>query len=243
MGTEFTSEQFSRAYPEGIEHTYWNRARNRVILRYAKRFKIESILDVGCGKGIVTSFLFNSGIDITGVDMGAPSQSGTGSCKIYYNTAAGNLPAELRNKIQIISLFDVIEHIENPREFLEQIVEGFPNLKYLLITVPGRNELWSNFDDYYGHYRRYTLESIGKEMGDCGFKIIFSRYFFHILYPLIRMNNMILKNRDLNIRAPKNRISLIIHKAASALFYLELFIIPGFIRGSSIIAVCAKIKN
>ncbi len=243
MGTEFNKQQFLQAYPAGIEDTYWNRARNRIILNIARRYKLNNILDVGCGRGIVTSYLHKSGLSVIGVDMGSPSSSAKTGCAIYYNTEAGDLPDDIRKQVQAITLFDVIEHIEHPREFLKRLTEQFPNLEYLMITVPARRELWTNFDNYYGHFRRYTLQSVKKEVEDSGFNIIFSRYFFHILYPLIRMNNIFFKNRDIDIKAPEGLFSRMIHKASASLFYSEIFLVPGRVRGSSIVAVCKKTKT
>jgi SAM-dependent methyltransferase len=240
MATEFNREQFSQAYSDGIEGSYWNIARKKIIRRYIRKHKLNSILDVGCGRGIVTSYLHKAGLQITGADLGAPSPADLGSLKIYYNTDALELPEDFRNTINTITLFDVIEHVENPVSFIKSLSLKYPNLKNLVITVPARKELWTNFDDYYGHFRRYTLQTLSKEIEDSGFEITFSRYFFHILYILIRLNNLLVKQRDINFKPPKGLLSNLVNKIMGTKFYFETFVVPGNVLGSSIICICKK---
>ena len=240
MKTEFNTEQFSNAYADGMENSYWNLARKRIILKYLKKYNLSNILDVGCGRGIVTSYLYSTGIKITGVDLGDSSRVDNSTLTIYYNTDATKLEEKVRTSIETISLFDVIEHISDPVGFIKNLTQHFPNLKNLVITIPARKELWSNFDDYYGHFRRYDLQMIKKELEDSGFNLAFSRYFFHILYFLIRLNNLLVKNRDINFNPPKSTVSLFINKIMATLFYLETMLIPGKFVGSSIICICSK---
>jgi hypothetical protein len=240
MNTEFNKDQFSNAYADGMENSYWNLARKRIILRYIKKYKLSNVLDIGCGRGIVTSYLYSAGIKISGVDPGNSSRVDKTSLTIHYNTDATALREELRASIETISLFDVIEHIAEPVAFIKNLTQHFPNLKNLIVTVPARKELWSNFDDYYGHFRRYDLEIIKTEVEESGFTLIFSRYFFHILYFLIRINNLIIKNRDINFNPPKGKLSLFINKIMAILLYSETLMTPGEIIGSSIICICKK---
>jgi SAM-dependent methyltransferase len=240
MKTEFNKDQFSNAYADGMEDSYWNLARKRIIFKFIKKYKLSNILDVGCGRGIVTSYLYHAGVQITGVDLGDSSRVDKTNLTIYYNTDATKLPEQLRAGVDTISLFDVIEHISGPVGFIKNLTQNFPNLKNLIITVPARKELWSNFDDYYGHFRRYDLQMLKKEIEDSGFTLIFSRYFFHILYFLIRINNLLIKNRDINFNPPKSKLSLVINKIMAGIFYIETLITPGKLVGSSIICICSK---
>jgi len=240
MATEFNREQFSQAYSDGIEGSYWNIARKKVILYYIRKFKLNNILDVGCGRGLVTSYLHKAGLQITGADLGDPSPANLGSLKIYYNADALELPESLRSTIETITLFDVIEHVKDPVLFLKNLSSKYPNLKNIVITVPARKELWTNFDDYYGHFRRYTLQTVQKDAEDSGFQVTYSRYFFHILYILIRLNNLLIKQRDIDFKPPKGLLSNVVNRIMGAIFYLETFIIPGKLLGSSIICICRK---
>lgn len=59
-------------------------------------------------------------------------------------------------RADVISLFDVLEHIENDRDALADIVDQYlvPG-GYLIITVPAYNRLFTRHDTALGHHRRY----------------------------------------------------------------------------------------
>ena len=241
MSTEFYNDEYSQAYPDGIEKNYWNLARKKTILSVVRKFNLDNLLDVGCGRGIVTGYLFSNKINVTGVELGMTTPIENTGVKIMYNTDATTLPEETRSKFKTISLFDVIEHIEKPVEFIQLLSDKFRNVESLIITVPARQELWTNFDDYYGHFRRYTLESLQSELKQSGFRIKSCGYFFHSLYYMIRVSNMINKKRELKFDPPKG-LSLIIHKFFGSLLFLESKLLPGKMLGSSVICVAEKIK-
>ena len=70
MDTEFNKEQFDSIYPQGIENHYWNNARNKLLKNILKKSgAVKNILEVGCGKGIVTEYLLHNGFGINGVEL------------------------------------------------------------------------------------------------------------------------------------------------------------------------------
>jgi 2-polyprenyl-3-methyl-5-hydroxy-6-metoxy-1,4-benzoquinol methylase len=240
MSTEFNTEQFNNAYADGIENSYWQIARKKLVLRILHKYKLNNILDVGCGRGIVIAYLYKAGLNITGVDLGSPVKQDSVDVKIFYNTNAVDLPESFKETVETITMFDVIEHIEQPVDFINSLDEAYPNLKNLVITVPARKELWTNFDDAYGHFRRYTIKSLKQEINQTNFEIIYSRYIFHILYFLIRINNLIVKQRELIFKPPKNSFSIFINKFMGTLFYKESIVLPGKLFGSSVLCICKK---
>jgi len=244
MTSAFNERQFSDEMADGIENLWWYVARNRIILKYIKKFKLDNILDIGCGRGIVTSYLYNSGINITGVELGVttPIDKKSG-LKIYFNTDALDLPEDVSNSIKTIAMFDVLEHIEDPVGFLKSVCDKFPNVKNLVMCVPARKELWTNYDVYYGHFRRYNFKLMQDEMAKAGFKIDYNRYFYNALYFLIGMNNIIKKSRHVKLTPPANIISKGINKLAISLLSLEAFLAPKNMVGSSMLCVCTKINK
>ena len=78
-------------------------------------------------------------------------------------------------------LLDVIEHIEDDREFLRTIRSAFSNCQCVIVTVPARPEAWSEWDEYYGHFRRYSPETLRKTLSAIG-GCVYVRYFFRSLY-------------------------------------------------------------
>ena len=79
---------------------------------------------------------------------------------------------EIIDTYDVITMFDVLEHIENDRSFLKRIVELMNNNGLLIIAVPSLNFLYGNRDYVTGHYRRYDYHQL---------KFLFKEMNFHTL--------------------------------------------------------------
>lgn len=237
--TEFEGDQFKFAYPDGIDGNFWNFARNKILLNKVQKLKNRGkILDIGCGRAVVADHLFKNGIDILGVELGKTTPINDSKVKVLYETNAFELEQTLREQIHTITLFDVLEHIDEPVAFLTAIRTKFPNLKNILLTVPAFNELWSDFDDYYGHIKRYDRKKLEEEVDQAKMKVNESTYFFNSLYVAIRISNLLNKGkRQLKFTAPQGFVSKLINRVIGYCFYLEFFILPKSIKGSSLFAV------
>jgi hypothetical protein len=236
-GSAFTKEQFNKIYPEGIGNHYWNHARNRIIRWFLNKHRLNAgkIIEIGCGRGVVLDFLRKSGMNCLGAELGDPEPISETRDYIYTKTDAFELQAELRQSFDTVLLFDVIEHIENPSEFLFSIQQKFVNAKYLVITVPARQELWTNYDAFNGHYKRYNLSDL-KDLSTPGFSLVEARYFNHLLYPVFWIFAMFIKKRGTDIKAPVG-ISILFHRIISILLQIDFYLFPSRLFGTSIIAV------
>jgi hypothetical protein len=238
--TQFDDDEFASAYPDGIENHYWNRARNRVIADYVARYDLNDIVDVGCGRGIVASFLHARGIRVTGIEKGRARPMPGNGAPIRFETDATAVSAEQAAGVKTLALFDVIEHLEHPTPFLKALARAFPDADRLIVTVPARAELWTNFDDHYGHFRRYTLPQLRAEMEAAGFRLVTQRYFFHTLYALIRVSNLFFKQRREIKVVPPTGAGAAAHALLAALLRWERLLVPGRVVGSSIICVARR---
>lgn len=239
METQYNDDQYQANYPDGIENNYWNVGRNKTILSVIGKYGINNIMDVGCGRGIVTSYLYEHGVNITGVELGQATPIRKTGCKILYNTDVMAVPKEERDAVKALTFFDVIEHIEDPKAFVSSVGQHYAKHEYIIITVPARKELWSNYDVFYGHYRRYDLKMTKDFFDGLGYEIVENRYFFHALYLLIRMSNFIRTDRELKYVSPVG-VSKLIQAFIGTLFYLERFFVPGKVLGSSVLCVAKK---
>ncbi|HRH37310.1 MAG TPA: class I SAM-dependent methyltransferase [Flavobacteriales bacterium] len=238
--TEFDHDQFDEAYPPGIERSWWHVARNRTIVRVLKSHvpRNASILEIGCGTGIVTRQLREAGWNAKGVELGAPKNGLHVPEHLFLSTDAFALPENVRTGIDTLVLFDVIEHIEDAPAFLRALLGAFPNAQRVAVTVPARKELWTTFDDHFGHFRRYTRPMLRAEFSAAGLATEHVSYFFHALHPAIALNNL-LRGRERNIRfhAPALGSASTINGMVGRLFAWESQLLPGALPGSSIIAV------
>ncbi|CAA0098534.1 Uncharacterised protein [Halioglobus japonicus] len=164
MNTTFSDQQFELCYPEGIQFHWWNIARNRLLASILQREAGDNsvFLEVGCGRGPVVKGLREYGLNVHGVELADVQPIEGMQSFVDSGIDACDLPLERRSEITGLLLLDVIEHLPDPEQFLSKLVDSFPNLSVVIITVPTRKEIWSNFDDFYGHYRRYTLEMLNE---------------------------------------------------------------------------------
>ncbi len=236
--TEFNAEQFLSIYPLGIEKHYWTRARNFIIEKELKKSHLRNkkLLEIGCGRGIVVNFLRERGIDCYGVDLAPVDEIFRISQYIFPDRDFEDLSVDFRNSIEVILLLDVIEHIPDEIVFLKRIKVNFPNAKYLLITVPARMELWSNYDEYNGHYRRYNIENIEPVMKNGNWEMLRLQYIFHSLYLPALLLIQTVKDRRTQITPPQG-IFIFFHFMFSWFFLFEYILVFKKLVGTSIIGV------
>jgi SAM-dependent methyltransferase len=233
--THFTAQQYQESYPPGIEHHFWHRARNGIIAAtlFQTGMAAGRWLEIGCGTGIVIDHLRREGIDCIGCDLAdAPILD---TVREFVSPATGflDLPVETRSKIDGVLLCDVLEHVPDAASLLTAIRDALPALRCVLVTVPARRELWSVWDDHYGHYRRYNRPSLYAELGRAGLHPIFIRYFFHALYGAMYLTR---QKRSEKIEAPQSSLP---HRLIGAAFRAEYKLLPCWLPGTSLIAAAS----
>ncbi len=237
MESIFSKEQFDHIYPDGIENHYWNFARNRILMNFIKSNKLlkAKILEIGCGRGIVVNDLRRWGLDVYGVELANTKAIDLGIKKyLYLNTDALHLSESFRKSIEIICLLDVLEHIEKPEDFLTQLKNSYPNVKGFILTLPARQELYSNYDEFNRHFLRYNRKKLKAVLDSSGLVSDRIGYLFHSLYIPALLTKALAK-RNTTLKSPKG-IMLSIHKLIARIFLLEYNIVPSRIFGTSLIS-------
>lgn len=243
--TAFKENQIENIYPEGSENHYWSLARNYTIKRWLKSEckNLGVCFDVGCGKGFTISYLRKNGYQAYGSDIADYRPVKSAEAFIFSKATLSQLPIEVTSKVECILLLDVIEHLPKPEELIFEITKTFPNASRLLITVPARQEIWSNYDEFNCHYMRYSRENLSALANRLNYKIVKSSYFFHTLYIPALVLKVFGFKRSTNFPGPRSLISIIINKILSLYFILEQMIIPKSFYGSSLIGVLSIYKN
>ena len=165
-------------YDTETDAGYWVIHRSNEILRELKQFGLSQLVEVGAGTGSVCGFLAQNGIDITAIEplkAGAKSIRKKGVQTICGRLEIVNFPAE---SIKAYGVFDVLEHIENPSQLLDEMYRTLEPGGYLFATVPCGQWLWGELDKSLGHYRRYSKRTINEVVSRSGFTPIRSRYLF-----------------------------------------------------------------
>ena len=167
-------EQYSTEADAG----YWDIHRSNEILRELKQFGLSQLVEVGAGTGSVCGFLARNGIEVTAIEplkAGAISIQKKGIQTICGRLEIVNFPPE---SIKAYGAFDVLEHIENPSQLLDEMYRTLQPGGYLLVTVPCGQWLWGELDKSLGHYRRYSKRTIDEVVSRSGFTPVKSRYLF-----------------------------------------------------------------
>jgi hypothetical protein len=240
--TAFDSVQFESSFPAGIEHDYWTVARNGFIadaVAHARSQGVWSgglIMEVGCGSGLVTKALHDAGLPVRGVDLGRPAPIPGAEGLLTLGIEARDLPQAEREAVELVLLPDVIEHLPDPAGFMAGLAEAFPNLGGVIVTVPAGPELYSDYDRYYGHFRRYTPELVTAHFDEAGFDCLRWSYAFRGLYAAARLMQLASLPRKTQRTAPRLPI---LHQALAAAFRVENALAAPFpsIRGLSLIGI------
>jgi SAM-dependent methyltransferase len=228
----FTSEQRDQAYPLGSEAHFWFQARNRILHdRVADAASDAAVLDIGCGPGTTVAYLRERGIECYGCDLSSypPMDAGIAPY-VFYERDALTLPGELRERVGAMLLLDVLEHMSDPTGFLEECIAAFPRAETLLITLPARMELWSEYDAHFGHQRRFDLGSAAEICALPSLEVVESAYFFHALYPILWLTRNASGRRTTPpVRWPR------LHALLGRLLQLESRWLPARWPGSSLL--------
>ncbi|MEM8772059.1 MAG: methyltransferase domain-containing protein [Pseudomonadota bacterium] len=244
LTTAFDETQSTHAYPEGIEFGYWSLARNRMIVRALKTAEEmgligadATLLEVGCGPGLVVQALRQEGFNSWGAELGRPQVRSEVLSYVKTGVRAQDLPENFRDDVDAVMLFDVIEHIEEDSAFLSSLKSAFPNAKVLILTVPAGMAAWSNYDEYYGHYRRYGRNGLNATVRAAGMRPVMTRSFFSSLYAAACVLKGLKIRRSVELKSPQFRP---LHRLLAAALDLENRIAgPLGLPGLSLITVCA----
>ena len=166
------------------DHSEWFRERNRLIAAALERDGLPThMVEVGSGNGFVATHLRGLGVDVLAVEPGrggAAVSSGRGVPTVCGLFEELELPSE---SLASVGVFDVLEHLERPRELLAEVKRVLAPGGRLAVTVPAMPALWSRADVLAGHHRRYTRATLAKEV--VGFTPVTIDYAFLSMVPAI----------------------------------------------------------
>lgn len=175
---------------------WWFRARREIILGvlnrlYAKESRPEEILDVGAGTGYLSESLTAFG-KVSALEQ-SPQALAFLKQKANLTVVSGILPNSNLNKesFDLVTAFDVLEHIEDDRGALTEICSALKEDGYFLMTVPAHKSFWSDHDVIHHHFRRYNPRQLESLIKEHGFEIIYSTPFQTMLFPVFVLDRFL----------------------------------------------------
>jgi SAM-dependent methyltransferase len=166
----------------GVEDgSFWFRHRNDCIAAVVGAHPPPggAVLDLGGGNGFVAQRLLAEGHDVVLLEPGAVGARNARVHRALPHVVCATLEdaAFRAGSFGAVGMFDVIEHVEDDRAFLEQVRALLAPGGRLYLTVPCHSWLWSRADIDAGHFRRHTLASLATMLGGT-FRIDYASYFF-----------------------------------------------------------------
>lgn len=168
---------------------FWIRRRFEVLRKLAPQFGWPhlKLAEIGSGSGLVQrQFEDQFGAEVDGFDLNESALQNAVSRKsrcFCYNIHAR--VEQLRGVYDAIVLFDVIEHIDDDRGFLESALFHLKLGGSLIINVPALMQFFSAFDKAAGHVRRYAAEELIALVEGCGLKTTAWTYWGRPMLPLL----------------------------------------------------------
>ena len=235
----------SDVYKRHIENEkkhWWFVARREIIfsqLYNIKKKKTFNILDFGAGSGTNIEILTRLGnVDVYESNI---------KMRIFLkNKYKKNKKVKIINKIKkkydLVLAADVVEHIKNDKQAIQNFYNFLKKNGHILITVPAFNFLFSNKDITLKHFRRYKKSNI-RELLNKNFKIKKLSYFNFFLFLPIALSILILKVKKTKFikfaeTTPINWVNITFKN----IFLLEKYLLRflNFPFGISIIALAKK---
>lgn len=141
-----------------------------------------AIFDIGGGNGFVSMGLASAGFEVVLVEPGPVGARNARARGLEHVICATTHAARFKpGSLPAVGLFDVLEHLEDDRAFLDHVRSMLHEDGRVYITVPAYGWLWSEEDVSAGHFRRYTRRGLVDVIEGAGLEVLFSSYFFGFL--------------------------------------------------------------
>jgi len=145
----------------------------------------------------------------------------------------------------LLMFMDVIEHVKNPVDFLQIYVTQVAVGTQFFVTAPAFQFMWSQHDEYLGHFRRYTKSSLVAELELAGLHVDRVGYYYCSLFPLIWIQRKILRTvrRKPTGSSLMTKQSRLLNSVFYRLMKLEFRISRGYSKFPGLTVVCTASKR
>jgi SAM-dependent methyltransferase len=230
-----------------LDH-FWVSRRFAVLQKLAGRqvSAARELAEIGCGHGLLQRQIEDAfGKEVCGFDLNenALKQNVSLHSKLFcYDICRRD--ASLREKFDVIFLFDVLEHISDESAFLQALLSHLAPEGSLVVNVPAGQWAYSSYDVAAGHVRRYSVRNLQRVMAANGLGLKNWSYWGLPLVPslLIRKLWLMGKHKESEIIcAGFDSRSNTVNKMMAILSRMEW--LPQRFLGTSLMAVFKRVND
>lgn len=161
---------------------FWHRLRWRAVQDHLPPDGDLRLLDVGAGAGVLGDLVARDRPHV-GYLFDEPIPSLSAQLEQRFGAAANRRGAPRWDDVDVVTLLDVIEHLDDPEGLLRDVCARCRPGALLVVTVPGSERLWSQWDVTLGHRRRYSRRSLHDLLGRLPVDVIEVSWLFPELLP------------------------------------------------------------
>lgn len=206
-------------------HHWWFASRRAIICSLLHHIHFPGtplILDAGCGSGGNLPLLASIG-SVFAMEPDEKARSHAASLGIG-RVAYGRLPDDIPFpglRFDLITLFDVLEHVEDDRAALTALTARMQPGAVLCLTLPACQWLFSRLDREHHHYRRYSRKTMRRLLQEAGLEIQMMNHWNCALFPAalaVRLLEKTIRRRGATIgsRIPVPWLNRLLQRAVSA---------------------------
>ena len=176
-------------------HTFWHWVRFDIVVREALRREATTIVDVGAGSGMLGDWLSQHHPDLSySFDELSPALDT--ALENRFGEAARHDDAQRIDAATVVTMLDVIEHIEDDHQALVDLRSRCEPGAGLVVTVPALQWAFSSWDTELGHFRRYSKKQLAATLTEAGFDVRRVDYLFPEMTPLLPIRKLRRAKRD-----------------------------------------------
>ena len=176
------------AETEDFEFAALSEAKNyrRAIITEFSSYLKGNVLEIGTGIGQTTEALLDlKGVkNVVGIEPDVRFQNGFRERLPHIRLVAGTTQDLAKDESYDGAIMvNVLEHIEDDQDELIRLHKILKlNQGHLCLLIPARQEIYSDLDAHFGHFRRYHKKDLERQLLSAGFKIKSLNYFNFIGY-------------------------------------------------------------
>jgi SAM-dependent methyltransferase len=239
---------------------FWFRSRNRSISAVVGQIVADlppgyRALEIGCGTGNVLRVLEQTCLagTVVGMDLFVQglqyARQRTGCLLVQ-----GDMDrSPFGMQFDVIGLFDVLEHLEDDDRALRSLDKMLAKDGRLLLTVPAHPWLWSYFDEFSHHCRRYRRADLLQKLEAAHLAVEWLTYYMAACLPLLWLGRTVsgLRHKGFkhgtkgsaDLAARDLRVTPVVNEILATLLGLESHLLARRNKlpcGTSLLAVARK---